>query len=956
MSLAILGGVPGRISAAQLIGRAAELESLHDALDTARTGSAQLVLLGGEAGVGKSRLIGEFVGALPTAVRVVTGQCLELREAVLPFAPLVGILRQLSEQLGPDRTDELFGRELRPFLPGARAGAERPMPDELFAAVHNLLGALDEPGATTVLVVEDAHWADRASLDLISYLARELGDSPVLIVVTYRTDELRRSHPLRPVLAELGRLATAHRIDLAPLTDAQVAALLGQLGGDELPAQLGTEIVDRAEGNPFFVEELLAAAGDRGLPANLQDILTARLETLPEQAREVVRIAAAAGRRVDHRLLAGVARLDADQLERGLREAVEHGALVPDSLGYRFRHALLQEAAHAQLLPGERTRLHAAFADALVADPSLAAAGPEGAPAELAHHALAAYDLDRAYPALIAAAEHALELTAEYEAARFAEQALEIHPRVSPEIAGPLWQVVSLAARMSPVPEDKVDYGERAVALLEAEDEPAALGAELGELAWSYWIARRLADALDASERGLRVMPAEPTVARAGVLASRSRLLMFAARYAEGVEVGTEAVQVARQTGAEAELSSALNSLGCSKCGLGDEHGLELLREAIDAARRVDRFHDVLRGHNNLGSSLITPFERIVEAEQVQRTGLDYASRRRGFAGHGDFLRLEHVNTLLRLGRWDEAQDELLAVRPNPRGLTQHYYDATRTTLLVLRGRPDEALGALGKLRDGVQPELDAPQGAVLTVAALLRLHLAGRWPDPVEVPEMVRVASGEPAVFDAIGLRARAALAGDDAAARIAALLAEVETGLARPDLPAPVAESLQRWAAFVRAEQSRLSGSDVDLWRAALAAMLQRADAESELYAQYRLAEALVLADRTDEAADELFAGHTRAVRMGAAPMVGEFETLARRSRIRLPGSSGPSAADLLTAREGEVLGLVAEGLTNREIGRRLYISEKTASVHVSNLMAKLGAANRTEAVHLAAERGIS
>jgi len=219
------------MSSSQLIGRTAELASLTAALARARDQTAQIVLVGGEAGVGKSRIVAEFVGALPRQVRVLTGNCLELRQAVLAFAPLVGMLRQLSDQLGPERTHQLYGRELRRFLPDHGATAERSPDDptgELFGAVYGLLVKLDDEGPV-VLVVEDLHWADRSTLDLISYLARELDSARVLLMGTYRSDEMHRSHPLRPVLAELNRLPHVRRLDVGPLADREVAQLLSAI-------------------------------------------------------------------------------------------------------------------------------------------------------------------------------------------------------------------------------------------------------------------------------------------------------------------------------------------------------------------------------------------------------------------------------------------------------------------------------------------------------------------------------------------------------------------------------------------------------------------------------------------------------------------------------------------------------------------------------------------------------
>jgi DNA-binding CsgD family transcriptional regulator/tetratricopeptide (TPR) repeat protein len=948
------------MSSSQLIGRTAELASLTAALAHATGETAQIVLVGGEAGVGKSRLVAEFVGALPRNVRVLTGYCLELRQAVLAFAPLVGMLRQLSEQLGPERTRQLYGRELQRFLPDHSAIAERSSDPtaELFGAVYGLLANLDDEGPL-VLVVEDLHWADRSTLDLLSYLARELEGARVLLIGTYRSDEMRRSHPLRPVLAELNRLPHVRRLDVEPLSDREVAQLLSAIAGADLPDRLAAEVVDRAEGNPFFVEELLAAVGERRVPPALRDILTTRLEALPDQAQEVLRIAAAAGRRVDHRLLSEVAPLSPDELDQGLRDAVEHGVLVPDGFGYRFRHALLREAAHEQLLPGERTRLHSAFADVLAREPQLAAAGADSVDAEIAYHALQAMDVDRAYPATVAAGYRARDLLAYPEAFQHFERALDMLPRVSPDVpTDPEWRLLSLASECADEPDTMIKYAKRAIALLDRERDSEALGEELGELSWKYWVAGRLDRALETSAEALQLLRPEPTLARAAALAHRSRLLMFAARYEEAAAVGTEAVAAARAAAADRQLSLALNSLGSSLGNLGQEEGLALLRESIEVATRGETT-EAIRGFNNLGSVLTIPFDRVAEAEQVQREGLRFAEEHPTRSGALSFLRLEHANALIRLGRWDEADDELLGLRLIS-GVLEQYHGITRTLLLSLRGQYTEAVDVVRKL-GGVDEAQDAPQAAGPITEALLRLQVAGQWPESVPIPDMVRATTVDPDVFPVAAWRARVALTRLQADGpetvrdELDGILDELDATRRAPRATGVIAAALDKWIAVVRAERSRIDSSDPAHWEAALAAMRRRVHAEYEMYTQFRLAEALAARGDSDRATAELGEAYERASRLGAEPLADDMRELARIARLKLPGVAAPSV-NLLTARETDVLGLVAQGLTNREIGKRLFISEKTASVHISNLMAKLGVTNRTQAVHAARERGIA
>jgi hypothetical protein len=236
------------------------------------------------------------------------------------------------------------------------------------------------------LVVEDLHWADQSTRDLLAFLVRNLRRERLLVVVTYRSDEPGQRR-LGPYLAELDRGGSVERLLLARLDRAETAAQLTGILGAVPAVDLVDGVFDRSEGNPFFTEELLesARAGSSTLPTTLRDLLQGRIEALPEPARQVLRVAAVAGRQVPHPLLAAVAVLDEGQLDGVLREVVAYQLLVPREDGYQFRHALLREVVDAGLLPGERTRLHAAYAHALAEWPELSAGSP-AVVAELAVH------------------------------------------------------------------------------------------------------------------------------------------------------------------------------------------------------------------------------------------------------------------------------------------------------------------------------------------------------------------------------------------------------------------------------------------------------------------------------------------------------------------------------------------------------------------------------------------
>ena len=424
----------GEFPSSAFIGRAFELRRLDAVLERAEQGSPQVVLVAGDAGVGKTRLLLALADrARRRGMRVLMGASVELGDIGLAYLPVVDALRELADdpeeaRLLADAATTAPG--LGRLLPGIDLAA--PTGDALdqlqvLDAVRAVLVSCAQR-SPVLLVLEDLHWADRATRDLVAFLARTVRSGRVTVAVSYRSDELHRRHPLRPLLAELVRLPGLERLELAPFSRAELAEHLEAIAGAPLPAEQVEGIHERSEGNPFYAEQLLAAgAGDARveLPATLAEVLLARIQGLSEPAQRVLRVAAVAGRRVPHRLLASVAGLPEADLEQGLHEAVDAGVLATDAAtgGYAFRHALLQEAVYGDLLPGEQVRLHAAYARLLAAEPG-------GAPAELAHHCLASHDLAGALAASVRAAEAAEAVLAPAEALRHLHSALGLWERV----------------------------------------------------------------------------------------------------------------------------------------------------------------------------------------------------------------------------------------------------------------------------------------------------------------------------------------------------------------------------------------------------------------------------------------------------------------------------------------------------------------------------------------------
>jgi DNA-binding CsgD family transcriptional regulator len=1000
--------VARRVSSPNFVGRAEQMAALEAALERAERGEAGAVFVSGESGVGKTRLLRELERrAVARGARVLRGECLAFGAGELPYAPVAGALRGLVRALGPADFDELAGparRELARLLPELSAthpgNGEQPRLSatgeplaqaRLFGLLRGLLDrlAVDAP---VVFAIEDLHWADRSTLEFLSSLLRGLRDDRLLVVCTYRSDELHRRHPLRPFLAEEERREIVERIEVAPFSvselEAQVAGILGATAEKELVARLH----ERCEGNPFFAEELLAASeeADGPLPSSLRDVLTLRLEALPEDAREALRVAAAAGRRTGHRLLAAVAGLPEPDLLQALRDAVAHHVLVQDADGYAFRHALLQEAAYADLLPGERTALHLALAEALTADPSLADGTTGTAAAELAHHWRATHRLPEALAAHVRAGLEAEGIYAFAEAAHQLETALELWDRVedAEDRAG-----LTRAAVVARAADDIHLAGAhpRAVALgrqaVEFEDEGGdivrrALARE--RLGRYLWLTGDSDGALGAYREAVSMLPPTPPTAElARVLAALGQILILRGPSEEAPASCRRAIDIARAVGARAVEGHALNSLGVSMCATGRWDAAEgSLREAMRIAQELSELDDVCRAYVNL-SDCIDQQGRVQEAADLALEGAA-VTERLGVGSYNLFLRGEASWRLMRLGRMDEAEDICdRALAERPMGISAVVLHADAAHVALRRGRLDDAVAHFRRTREVFGNTSDsmwvgnAAAGEVEAELWRPEPHVEGAWRQATEV--LAGLAEGEYVFYTArlhaaavraaaeVALRARTlgdvALA-DEARASASATLEHLR-GLLAPErwptgTPPPEAVASEAQCA---AELSRAGTPDPGAW-AVTAGLFADLGYPFELaYARWRQAEALVLAgsDRA-RAGAALGEAADLARGLGAARLEAEIEGLARRARIALDGvdAHGPTATEHpalgLTDRERAVLELVAEGWTNRQIGEALFMAEKTASVHVSRILAKLGVKSRVEAATTAHRLGLT
>jgi len=685
-----------------------------------------------------------------------------------------------------------------------------------------------------------------------------------------------------------------------------------------------------------------------------------------------VRVAAVAGRRVGHELLAAAVGGAAVDVAAALREAVSHNVLVvDDARAYAFRHALLAEAAYNELLPADRVALHRAYATALASHPEWATTAAAGA-GELAQHWVLARESVRALASSVAAAQAAAETFAFSEAHALYEQALELWEEALQADEGQGYERAELirraadAAVLAGATARAIDLLRTALGLLDTEDQ-SARAAMLYER-----LARLLAESGDteaslaASRTASGLMPTEPSAERAQVIGGEARALLLAGRNRQASERAQDALEVARAACARREEGYALNTLGASLGRVGQvDRAVPLLEEALAIAQEVGSLEDMRRAYNNLTAILVA---YVWDPDRAATVALEGAARldELSYAGGASLLRSRATGVLLDAGRWAEAEElarALLASTTESHTAWQANYVLGKTALYrgdfaaahlhldkaealwsnssqadyraqMGMARAELAI-AEGRLRDGrvvVQDTLQLLEGSEIH-HYLLRLVSFG-----------LRV--------EGDGLRA-SARSRQDRRERGEALIARAR-GIGDGHGSGTVQATKQDRAtqALCEAEWTRIQGlNDAGAWEAVLDAW-STSEPHECAYARFRQAEAQIAAGAKDMGVIVLRQAFSQAAALGAGPLIAQIEAIARRARIRLGTDSGnepapaPENSTVLTRREIDVLALVAAGHTNREIAATLFMSEKTASVHVSRILTKLGVSNRAQA----------
>jgi DNA-binding CsgD family transcriptional regulator len=920
-----------------LVGRAHECATVDEMLRAAVDRSRGVLLVGGDAGIGKTTLVGYAAWrAAQLGCAVLEGGCLDL-SANVPFAPVL-------EAVGP-----LFdARPVAGALTSTADQAEQVPEGRMLGVLREMVAAAAAEGPV-LLALEDMHWSEPSTRDLALTLAHG-SPAGVLLLLTYRADDVHRGHPFRATLTDIARTPGCVRLDLSALDLHELAQLVERRTGERADPAYVRSLMARSEGNPLFAEELIAAGRDGdGVPPVLAQLFLARVDALGRRARDVLRTASVDGSRVDADLLCAVTGLPLDQVEAGLHEAVDANVVVQRARRLEFRHALLRDAVYDDLLPGERSRLHGLYADALRERGEGADGDALSRAARLAHHFHEAGELGSAFEAFMRAGELARPYATEAATVHY-ERALELWDRVEEPVSlGGMARsdVLGLAA-------EGYDISDRERAAVLSLEAIAALGPDpdplLAARAYIGYAGHWNGIGDDPGERAAVekalqfVEDGSPSFELARALIVKSRLLMRAGRCREALSLAERSLAVARSVGGHGAEGQAKFHTGMASFDCGEiEAGLAALREFLQMelheplSEQVEgifalSFCELLAGRPAQALSSARD-----GAESARRAGLPSA----GYAGEQ-----VEVIALTWTGELEAAASLLgdLIARGLPAGL---FRSERLSELRMFDGDFRGALEEEESLLVAIESMgIDVPE-PYWVLRQVVLFPALGQTPRAVQCADryLRDAATGESPIY-----KAAACLAGYQAL--VAATMAELDASDCSPWMNTmPWA-----WLQTARAYRQRLeAGRDPAVWAAAVASWRRIGFAYYAVAESVHLAADLLDVDRREAAVRVITDSWSEARTMGARALVESLEALAHRAHLHLdetsPRRRGRLAA--LTRREQEVLDLVSTGATNRAIGETLFISEKTVSVHVSNLMAKLGVSHRQQAAAVALEQ---
>jgi ATP/maltotriose-dependent transcriptional regulator MalT len=957
-----------------LFGRDKELARLNDALYEAVRGRSSTVLIRGVAGIGKSRLVSEF--GVTADARMLRGHCPPQVMASLMYAPIVQAIRPLADSAEVAALPATQVSALAPVFPlfdqppDAQA---RWAQTRLFEVLYTLLRQLSQR-APIVLVLEDLHWADQGTMDFLHYLAANASNDRLLVVCTVRVDEPGIPSWLSRSVARLAAEAHTMPLNLEPLDEQSARELLAASGHVATEMLRTSDVLRRAEGNPLYLEQLgVASTHDAAeIPTQLYDLLAWRVASLSPPARGVLEVVSVAGGTASADLVEQVTPSTADVLDNAIDEALASHLLVRSGSDcYKLHHALLGEMVYRDLGSGRRARMHraiaVALAERLAADVDIASAG-----ASIARHWRLGGRPDEAFAPLLAAAEAARARGLQHDAARMFDELIDMWHVLVPTAYSPPVRFSELltsyadSMRWAADPTDVVNAYERALAAVKLDGQPRQRGTVYERYARALFDAGRPDDALQAARTACTLLDGEPDAMTARASATVGALLMARGAYAESKGYCERALKIAETYDAAKEGAHAMRLLGVDQANLGElSQAVESLRCSLRMCIEHNLVEDQIHTHVNL-SYVLHKAGRWTESVESARAGRRLAALSGLDASLGALPVGNEVGGLMALGRWDEAIEAArITIAPGAASESREYLDLVLCEIEIARGDFPAVEARLAQhakeSRSGVvttgERHLVIAQLAYARgdhTAAYSAAVEALRDADNVEPETTLQLcAYGLAALVELDSPTGRHLLESSQLPLVPDELTGRAEVCAATvPDL-----EPCQILLELCRAEARRFVGRSTSTeWRR----VAQRFGGLSQPYPQsmclYRAAVVALGEADTSPAAVLLNEAGAIAHRLGANVLLAGIAAL--RERVGVPPAENilrPSVSTLpdqrarqfrLTDRERQVVACLAAGSSNRQIARELAISEKTASVHVSNILAKLHVRSRAEA----------
>jgi ATP/maltotriose-dependent transcriptional regulator MalT len=860
-----------------LLERDAFLQELNARLRRASDGQGQLVFLGGEAGIGKSALIEAFLEEARPHARTMTVSC---DGSAVP-GPL-GPLSDIAEALGPD-VERLLADE-----------APR---DLIFRAV---LRAFRSATGPTVIVGEDAHWVDEATLELIRFLGRRIDRTHVLYIIVYRNDELGPYHPLRRVLGDLANAPSVRRIDLGPLSPDAVAMLA--TGTDVDP----DELYERTGGNPFFVTETLAG-GTKEIPATVRDAVLARAANLSLEGRAVLDAAAVLETPVDPRLLAAVIGAPIDEI---VEECLAVGMLRTADTGLTFRHAISRDTILSTMSIPRRRALHQRVLQTMLGDATLSMRV-----AQLAYHAEQADDLDMTIRYATVAARQATAFGAHCEAAAQYGRALRFAQELPVTERLDLLQAQAFECYLTGDLGQAIALQHDVVGLCQEIGDTLRQGDNTRALSRFYWFSGQVEQANRFAEEALALLidlPAGPELAMAW--SNVSQLAMLGRDLPRAIFWGEKAIRLATELNDSRILAHAMTNVGTARYGQGDDAGRLMLEQAVHLARQTGLEDDAARAMTNLGYNAWSHHQLDI-ADTYLSEGISFAAGR-DLVAMELYQRAVRASVRLARGDWARARQESESIANLPAAVA-----ATRIV----------ALTCLGRIRTLLREDAGDALAEALTLAAETG-ELQRLGPVTSARAEVAWLNGDLHQVIDDVARTYELAIDRDDSW-----ITGELALWMYRAGIAVDV-QGLPKPFALEIAGRAR-----------------EASDAWSALGFPLESARAMASSGTEDALRDALMAFEAVGARADAARVSRLLREMGARQVPRGPRPATRANAEHLTTRELDVLALLAEGASNREIADNLYLSPKTVGHHVSSILAKLGVASRRHAARHAQAHGL-